>query len=143
MSSSTTGIMCNIGDRFTIQESIGRGGYGSCYKCVDEFGNPFAVKCIKIDKYGIPHPLEFSIMSSIRHPYINSAYKIYVKDDIIYTFMDLAKCDVSKIVRIDKNPTRESYPDPPRLRKWLCSIVSALSCLHSQKLVHADIKASN
>lgn len=131
----------NIGTKFTIGKKLGAGGFGSVYACEDEYGNQFAVKCIETEDSGIPHPLELSVMASIRHPYLNSAHKIYVKDDMVYIFMDLAKSDLSKIVRRDKNPNY--VPDPVKIRKWICSLVLAIACLHNQRIIHADIKASN
>ncbi len=131
----------SIGNRFTIGKSIGKGGFASVYLCEDESGSQYAVKCIELDEAGIPHPLELSLMASIRHPFLNPAHKIHVKDDMMYIFMDLAKSDLSKIVRKDKNPGYVA--DPVKVRKWLSSLVLAVSCLHGQKIIHADIKASN
>lgn len=131
-----------IGTRLKKVRKCGEGGFGAVYECSDEYGNHHAIKVIKMDeKYGIQHPLEFSIMTSIKYPYLNGAKKIQVESNKVYIYMDLAKSDLSKIVRLEKNP--EYVADPQKVRKWLLSVVLALSCLHSQRIVHADVKASN
>lgn len=137
-----------IGDNIKIHERIGRGGFSTVYRCTDNKGSEFAVKRCDIGKFGIPHPQELSMMMSISHPNLNNAYKIYAsqpknsKKKHIYIFMELAKCDLSRLVRHDKRDEK-SKPDANSIRKWLCELASAVSCLHKQNIVHADIKCGN
>ena len=52
-----------IGSNIMIYEKqkLGEGSYGSVFKCSDENGNTYAVKCIKMNDTGIPNILENSI----------------------------------------------------------------------------------
>lgn len=133
-----------IGIQIRLHEQIGKGGFGSVYRCSDENNNVMAVKCCDISsKHGIPHPTELSIMASIKHPNLNRSLKIHCDNKKLYIFQDLASGDISHRVRYDKLEDNEQRPDPMTVRKWICSLVSAIACLHSQNIVHADIKSSN
>jgi serine/threonine protein kinase len=133
-----------LGTDIKIHEKIGKGGFSIVNRCTDENNNEFAVKRCKISKLGIPHPQELSIMMSIKHPNINGAQRVYTPpgSKTLYIFQDLAKGDIAKIVRHDKLSGKQR-PDPQTIRKWLVQLVSAVSCLHKQNIIHADIKAGN
>lgn len=133
--------MDEIGTNIKLKEQLGQGGFGSVYRCLDENNREMAVKICKNGKQGIPHIMEMSIMTTVIHPSINRALKIYSKGSKVYIFQDLAKDDMSKYVRNDKHPTTRK--DPSTLRQWMISIVSALGCLHDLNIIHADLKSSN
>ncbi len=126
-----------LGNSITILERLGKGGYGLVHKCHDERNNVAAVKCVPTDKNGIPGLMEVSIMSTISHPHINRALRIHPTSKMLYIFQDIALSDLHHYVR------NEGPPSAERLRGWLHKICQGVSCLHSQKIIHADIKASN
>lgn len=121
-------------------EKLGSGGFGNVYRFVDGKGKEYAVKCCPMGNEGVPHPLEISVMTTIQHPNINRAIWVHCEKNKIYIIQDLAKCDLSKIVRKDKSGEKI---DKDTVKKWLYGLVSAVECLHTQGLVHGDIKASN
>lgn len=129
-----------IGKILTPHEKLGSGGFADVIRCTDAEGNEYAVKKCKLTNNGIPHPLEISVMTTIEHPNINRALWVHCGRKYIYIVQDLARCDLGKIVRSDKG--RERFT-PVTLKKWLCSIVSAVACFHVQGISHSDIKASN
>lgn len=133
--------MSEIGTNIKLKEKLGEGGFGSVHRCLDESGKEIAVKICDNAKNGIPHLMEMSIMATYNHPNINRALRIYSKGLKLYIFQDLAKDDLSKYVRNDKNPTIKK--DLQTLRYWMSCIVSGLACLHANNIVHADLKTSN
>jgi serine/threonine protein kinase len=123
-----------------IISEIGKGAYGTVYECVNENGIIVAVKKILYDKHGLRCLNEASIMSSINHPHIASCLKIYFDDTAIYIVSKKAKSDLNKWTRKSK---KGHIPDILLLYQWTSAIVSAIACLHSQGVIHCDLKASN
>lgn len=132
-----------IGSKITKHGEIGKGGFGTVYKCSDERGNVFVSKICDTTEYGIPSPMELSIMSTFDHPYINKCIKIHCFDKSIYIFQKLALSDLSRLVRKDKIESSNYKPNNRDIKEWILMISSALKCLHENKIIHADIKASN
>src|SRR5579863_7364153 len=129
-------ISC-VGKSITItQDRLGKGSYGSVHKCIDSSGKQLAVKCIKCDISGVPSLLECSIMSSIYHPNLAYADIIDIKDENLYIIQSLAVSDLSKA-------TRGKQLSIDLIRKWCFQIAQALYCLHHNRIIHGDVKASN
>jgi serine/threonine protein kinase len=123
-----------------IISEIGKGAYGTVYECVNDNGMIVAVKKIPHDKHGMRCLNEASIMSSINHPNIASAYNILFDESAIYIMAKKAKCDLNKWTRRSK---KGNVPDLYLLYQWTSALVSAVACLHSQGIIHCDLKASN
>ena len=119
---------------------IGKGAYGQVYECMTTENKSVAVKRITYDKYGIRCLNEATIMSSLKHPYIAYAQDIYSDEGSIYIVSTKAKSDLNKMTRKSK---KGNVPDPKTLLYWSRALVSGLSCLHSQGIIHCDMKASN
>jgi serine/threonine protein kinase len=119
---------------------IGKGAYGQVYECLTNDNKSVAVKKIVYDKYGIRCLNEATIMSSLKHPYIAYSSQVYTDDSSIYIVSNKAKSDLNKITRKSKKGV---VPDQKTLLSWSKALVSALSCLHSQGIIHCDMKASN
>lgn len=134
-----------IGKNITIHnEELGKGGFGTISRCTDENNNKFVVKiCEFNNKVGLPPPMELSIMANYNHPYLNKSLKVHVAEKRLYIFQETAFSDLSKLVRKDKIENTTYKPTNSELRKWISSVASGLSFLHSERIVHADIKASN
>ena len=120
----------------TLKGRIGKGGYGTVYKCVDDNGNELAVKCIENTNEGISCLMETSIMSIIQHPNINRALKIYSTFNKLYIVQELALCDL--------NQWRHTHsPSSEQIKFLTHSLLQAVNCLHNNNIIHGDIKASN
>src|SRR5207237_1380682 len=101
----------------------------------------FAAKCCEIDsETGIPNILETSIMASMIHPYLNHSLSIETRENKLYIIQELAITDLANYTRIDRKNYRPSIDE---LRNWCYYLAQALSTLHVQEIIHADIKASN
>jgi serine/threonine protein kinase len=123
-----------------IVSEIGKGAYGQVYECLTNDNKSVAVKKIIYDKYGIRCLNEATIMSSIKHQHIAYAQTIYSDELSIYIVSQKAKTDLNKWTRKSK---KGNVPDSKTLLYWTRALVSALSCLHSQGVIHCDMKASN
>lgn len=129
------------GKELNLGTRLGKGGYGSVYVAYDKNKQKYAVKSMVIRKRsGIPCLMECSIMSSIIHPFLNPALEIYSSSNHIYIVQELAQSDLSQITRKNKQFTPIA---PTTLKQYLFSVVQALACLHSQGILHLDVKASN
>lgn len=119
-----------------IGKKLGRGTFGHVYKCTVN-GSAMAVKCIKISQSGVDDLMEVSIMSTYRtHPNLSGSLFTQVKDDILYIFMELAVCDMVMVINDGKN-------DPSLVVPWCYNMLCGLRVLHSQGIIHCDIKTCN
>jgi len=116
---------------------LGKGSYGQVFEAqIKGNSEKIAVKCASIDCSGIPNLLEASIMSGILHPYINKTLATVANDQILFLFQEKALGDVSQYLK-------ENSCDMITIKKWLHQISQAINCLHSQNIIHGDIKANN
>ena len=134
-------ILADIGYSFTLTDKIlGHGSYGTVYLATDENGKQLAVKCCKIGEVGIPNILEVSIMGSMVHPYLNRALRILASDTTLYIIQELAQTDLAQYTRREKGNHK---PNIQELKRWCYCLAEAVSALHTDNIIHADIKANN
>lgn len=139
--SNDKSLLGEVGNTFVISDKLlGHGSYGQVFLAKDENNREVAVKCCNIDDTGIPNILEASIMASILHPYINKAHRILASSDKLYIIQELAVSDLSQYTGRKKGNYK---PKMEELKKWCYSLVHAVSALHNENIIHADIKASN
>ncbi len=126
---------------YTLSNKIlGHGSYGNVYLAKDENNKEVAVKCCEIGDIGIPNLMEASMMSSIQHYSLNTSFKTYASSSKIYIIQDKAKNDLAHHTRQDKD--NKNIPTDV-LRKWFFDIAQAIYILHSENIIHADVKAGN
>ena len=122
---------------------LGQGSFGSVYGCVDDYGGQLALKKVPHSEEGISNPLEISIMSTYNHPHLARAEYISTKgapESATYIVQQPAICDLAKYTR-KKNLGHILSIE--QLRKFCYQLTLAVYYLHSNKIIHADIKASN
>lgn len=124
-------------DKILLNNLIGQGTYGTVYKCVNEFNDEMAVKCINIKEDGIPCLMELSLMSSVSHLYLNSAIKIHLTSSKIYIIQNLAISDLHQWRKNNQRPPDE------QLRSWSFQLLTAIHFLHKNNIIHHDIKSTN
>lgn len=113
---------------------IGRGSYGSVFRYWKDSVSPVAVKVIKLGSTGIPSLVELSIMKTYRHPHIGGASEITIGNGEIRIEQELAIGDLYTYIR-------SGYPIDVKV--WSSQIACAVACLHSDRIVHCDIKSDN
>lgn len=139
--STDKALLENVGYSFILSDKLlGHGSYGDVYLASDENGKQVAVKCCSINETGIPNILEASIMGSTVHPYLNRALRILADENKLYIVQNLAKTDLARHTRRDKGNYK---PTISELSKWCYCLSQAVSALHNEGIIHADIKASN
>jgi len=134
-------IIGKIGYSFILSNiMLGHGSFGDIFLASDENNNKVAIKCCEIDKNGVPNILEASIMGTYMHPHLNRALRIQATDKKLYIIQEIAKVDLSKHTRRNRDNFK---PALPLLISWCYNIAQAIAVLHADQIVHADIKASN
>lgn len=131
----------HLGTNIDITDKLlGHGSYGDIHLALNEHGHKFAVKCCNIDSNGVPNILEASIMATMTHPYLNRALRINASDEKLYITQELAVSDLAQHTRRGKGHYKASLDE---LRRWCFCLAHAVSALHVEGIIHADIKASN
>ncbi len=122
---------------YKIGNPLGRGGFATVFECIDPDGKKYALKKITAkNNRGIPCLMEASIMNTYKHPYIANAEYIGSKEDGLYIIMDIAIQDLLHW-RANNHPTRQI------LRIIFHQLSQGLAFLHSENIIHGDVKASN
>ena len=124
-------------NKIELNHLIGQGTYGTVYKCVNEFNDEMAVKCINIKDDGIPCLMELALMSGPKHKYLNYAIKIHLTPQKIYIIQDLAISDLHKWRKNNERPSDE------QLKGWSFQLLNAVNFLHKNNIIHRDIKSTN
>ena len=124
--------------KVVVYEKIQEGGYGSLHRALTEDQVPLAVKKIPIEgSNGLPCLTEASIFSSFSHPALLKSYGVSIDSGHLNILLPLGESDL--LSWRDTNP----MIDPRMLKSWIYCIIEGIWQLHSQGLIHADIKAEN
>ena len=137
--------MENVEYNIDLQETLGQGAYGIVYGAklnedISDNGNDYAIKKCHQDQYGIQSLLEASILTIFDHPCINKATAIGSNDQYTYIVSEQAVCDLARKTRKSKH---RIAPTITQLQKWIYQAIQALAVLHTENIIHGDVKASN
>jgi fused-like protein len=129
-------------DDFHLLQQIGEGSFGRVYKARRKYtGRLVAVKMI--NKLGqsqgdlTSFTREIDIFKQMDHPHIMRMLKVFETDTDFCVITELARGDLFQI--IDDDATR-----PEKVLKTIAAqLLSALSYLHSFKIIHRDMKPQN
>ncbi|XP_022804375.1 mitogen-activated protein kinase kinase kinase 3-like isoform X2 [Stylophora pistillata] len=131
-----------------LGEFLGGGAYGKVYKCFlnsNGFEHPCAVKVVEIKPHSTETRTEvdvfkneISILSTLKHERILTYYGSEEKDNHLHLFMELMERG-SLYDYIKKKKCLDEWES----RKFTRQILEGVSFLHSENVIHRDIKGSN
>lgn len=126
---------------YTKLKVLGKGAFGRVYE-VEKDSKICAMKKIENEDYS-REGFEFSALREVdvlyrmKHPHILNCHEVKVNKDRIYVFMERAKYDVYEWVH-------ETEPDDvEQFKRFAYEILSGLIYLHSNRIIHGDIKPEN
>jgi serine/threonine protein kinase len=137
-----------IGDRYRLDEAIGRGGMGTVWRGHDEvLGRPVAIKEVRFPpELGEQEQAdlrqrtlrEARATASLSHPNVVTTYDVVEEDGLPYIVMELLDArSLSDILR-------EDGPLPPhRVAQIGLEMLGALEVSHRMGVVHRDVKPGN
>jgi serine/threonine protein kinase len=141
-----------IANRYRLQQSLGRGGFGEVFKAEDlKFSPPktVALKLIHprfLAEYEVVQASireEASVLARFNHPNILRVIDFDISPTLAYIITDLAEGG-SLSHKIRPDPTKPPVRMPlPEVANYLEQLASALDEAHRQGLVHRDIKPQN
>lgn len=131
-------------ENYDLGQVIGEGGFAVVYKAVDRLHQrEVAVKCIdkgKLRMNNLLHRIEneIRIHNSLHHPNIATAFQSLEDENYYYIVMEL--CETGNLFRYLR---RRQRLDEMEAVFIIRQIMSAIGYLHSNGLVHRDMKLSN
>jgi serine/threonine protein kinase/tetratricopeptide (TPR) repeat protein len=132
----------HLGERYTIEYEIGRGGMATVYRALDpRHGRSVAVKVLNRDvaaSLGTERFLqEIQTVARLTHPHIVSVHDSGESDGSLYYVMPLIEGETLR-GRMDRD--RLSLSEVLRITQ---RVAGALDFAHRQGIVHRDIKPEN
>ena len=116
--------------------TLGEGGFGRAYRVIDKSGADKVVKINLVADESLQ--AEYNDMRWLRHPNIPHVYSFFKLEGSTCIEMDYCKNG-----DLDHRIRRGPYPTNKEMACWFHGILSALSHIHSFKVIHRDVKPAN
>ena len=132
-----------FGNKVDLLQELGRGGFGTVYKGTNRFGDTIAVKKIsKKDRTkASAEAVKFHFLKrTISHRQIIKVYDVKSSDDSMWIMMEY--CDLGDLNEYFKRNNwlrNHSYQKAVLMQQ----IINGIAFLHSNRIVHRDIKPGN
>jgi len=128
---------------YEISDELGKGRFGLVLLCrkKSDPSRPLAMKQIKFinQKQYLRAQTEAQTLQKLSHPHIISCVDHFAEGDSYYIVMDCMESNIKKdLVTGDQTPL-----SPKRIMSWAIQIASGIAYLHSQNIIHKDIKTNN
>src|SRR4051794_489593 len=145
MSDVPVGPDALLAGRYRLAEPIGYGGMATVYRATDErLGRDVAVKVFRrdvaeaVDLQRIQR--EVRILAGVQSPYVVSVFDAIESDLPGLAHLVLELVEGSDLRSLIDRPRR---PSPDFVRRIVADVASALDALHTQGIVHRDVKPAN
>ncbi|EYU39885.1 hypothetical protein ABFS82_10G167400 [Erythranthe guttata] len=131
---------------YEVIQQIGRGSFGAAFLVLHKSeNNKYVLKKIRLSKetenFKNKECHEMSLIPKLRHPYIVEYKDVWVdKGNCICIVTNY--CEVGNIFEILKK-ARRAYFSEEKVCKWLTQLLLAIDYLHSNRILHGNLKLSN
>ncbi|KAH0574860.1 Kinase [Spironucleus salmonicida] len=122
-------------DQVQFLQEIGRGSFAKVYKVLYE-NKIYAMKVIDLEKQKGPINDEIHILQQLNHENVVKYTKVFLENSQLFILMEYCGCSLLDIINYTLLSDDQAF-------FIIQSIISALQYLHSQNIIHNDIKPEN
>ncbi|ESO98205.1 hypothetical protein LOTGIDRAFT_62743, partial [Lottia gigantea] len=139
-----------LANRYEIVNKLGSGNFGTVFMCKDSYGDK-EDKVVKEIYVGELQPdetvdanHEARLLSRLKHPNIVKYFDSFIDETLEYFCIVTEYCEGgdldSKIIETKK---KGRYIEEVTVLDWFVQLVLAVRYLHSQRVLHRDLKSRN